>query len=189
MTTSTPHPDIGPDILRRIADWTPRTDDERAAHASFRARFAGSDLPISRGSRPDHATASAVVFDPDLARTLLVFHGKGRFWVQPGGHIEDRDPSVADAALRELAEETGADPATVRIAGAYDLDHHALGDRFGACASHLDIGIAMIADPDAAVAVSDESEDVRWFPLDALPDTLARGAATRFLAMRERVRA
>lgn len=37
-----------------------------------------------------------------------------------------------------------------------DLDHHGLSSRFGRCASHLDIGIAVIVDPDAALTVSDE---------------------------------
>ncbi|MFP3813739.1 hypothetical protein, partial [Bacillus sp. SIMBA_005] len=41
--------------------------------------------------------ASCVVFDETLTQTLLVFHGKGQFWVQPGGHAEDGDASIMEA--------------------------------------------------------------------------------------------
>ena len=35
---------------------------------------------------------------------------------------------------------------------------------------HLDVRFLVLARDDAATAVSEESLDVRWFPLDALPD-------------------
>lgn len=72
-------------------------------------------------------------------------------------------------ALRELGEETGIVVEPMIAPLAYDLDHHALSSRFGTCASHLDIGIAVVVDREAALTVSDESEDVRWWPVDALP--------------------
>ncbi|WP_110588613.1 NUDIX hydrolase [Microbacterium suaedae] len=188
MTNTTPYPSPARHITLLIDGWDPRTEGERVAHASFRSHFSGELIPMHRDTAPDHATASALVFSPDLSRTLLVFHGKGQFWVQPGGHIEGHDASIVDAALRELEEETSTDRASVQLPGAYDLDHHTLGNRFGACASHLDVGIAVLADPRAAVAVSDESEEVRWFRVNALPDALANGAERRILAMQERVR-
>jgi 8-oxo-dGTP pyrophosphatase MutT (NUDIX family) len=52
-----------------------------------------------------HYTASAVLLD-DADRVLLVHHNKINLWLYPGGHIdEDEDP--AQAAIREVAEETG----------------------------------------------------------------------------------
>ena len=52
-----------------------------------------------------HFTASAVVLD-DQDRVLLVHHNKIGLWLYPGGHIDpDEDP--AQAAVREVAEETG----------------------------------------------------------------------------------
>lgn len=181
--------DIASDLIRLVAEWTPRSERDRGTLASFREHVTGSRAPIDRGSGPRHATASALAFSPDLAQTLLVFHRKGRFWVQPGGHIEPGDATVRDAALRELSEESGVSRADVEVTAAHDLDHHALSSRFGRCASHLDVGIGMTVPPHVAVAASDESDAIAWWPLDALPDDLAHGAERRLLEMRDRIRA
>lgn len=52
-----------------------------------------------------HYTASAVLFD-DADRVLLVHHKKIGLWLYPGGHI-DANEDPAQAAVREVAEETG----------------------------------------------------------------------------------
>lgn len=157
------------DAHRLVSAFAPRSERDHAAHADFSLFFRETQGPVHRGSGPDHLTASCVVFDASLQHTLLVFHRKGQFWVQPGGHVEDGDESVVSAALRELREETGIVTEPPPAPLAYDLDHHGLSARFGACASHLDIGIAVVVDRDAALTVSDESEDLRWWPVDALP--------------------
>lgn len=52
-----------------------------------------------------HCTASAVVLDDDN-RVLIVHHNKIGLYLYPGGHIDpDEDP--AEAAVREVLEETG----------------------------------------------------------------------------------
>jgi 8-oxo-dGTP pyrophosphatase MutT (NUDIX family) len=58
-----------------------------------------------------HATASTFVMHRDEAgwRTGLVLHPILDTWIMPGGHIDpDEDPP--QAALREVAEETGLHP-------------------------------------------------------------------------------
>lgn len=178
---------LAADVRRLVAEFAPLSDHERAAQSDFAGFFPDDDGPIARDDGPDHTTASALVFDPSLTRTLLVFHGKGRFWVQPGGHLEPGDVSIVEAALRELREETGviADPPAPPV---YDLDHHALSSAFGRCTSHLDIGVALVVDADAALTVSDESEDVRWWPIDALPDAVPDGFEGRVRRLLDRLR-
>ena len=56
-----------------------------------------------------HLTASVFVFREDIDggnELLLQYHKKLGHWMIPGGHVEpDEDP--AEAAIREVAEETG----------------------------------------------------------------------------------
>ncbi|WEF22189.1 NUDIX hydrolase [Microbacterium maritypicum] len=162
-------PALEADAHRLVSTFVPRSERDRAAQADFASFFAAEGGPVHREAGPDHLTASCVVFDASLQHTLLVFHRKGQFWVQPGGHVEHGDDSVVAGALRELREETGIVVEPTPAPLAYDLDHHGLSSRFGACASHLDIGIAVVVDRESALTVSEESEDVRWWPVDALP--------------------
>lgn len=166
------------DVHRLVTAYAPRSARDADARRDFAEHFPGGHGPMRREDGPSHATASAFAFDPSFTRTLLVFHGKGRFWVQPGGHLEDGDASITDAALRELREETGV-TASVSEPFVYDLDHHALASAFGRCASHLDIGVAVIVADGSPLRVSDESEDVRWWPVDALPADVPEGFERR----------
>ncbi|WP_162239138.1 MULTISPECIES: NUDIX hydrolase [Microbacterium] len=179
--------DLAADVRRLVLGAAATSDLERAAQADFATFFPDEHGPVSRDDGPDHATASALVFDPTLTRTLLVFHAKGQFWVQPGGHLESGDASIADAALRELREETGVVVSGLPESLVYDLDHHGLSSAFGRCSSHLDIGVAVVVPEGAALIVSDESEDVRWWPIDALPDQVPPGFDGRVRRLRDRL--
>ncbi|WP_230674115.1 NUDIX hydrolase [Rathayibacter sp. Leaf248] len=149
----------------------------RDEYLAFLAEHGEGALERSLG--PEHITASCFVLSPELDRVLLCFHGKGRFWVQLGGHIEPGDASVADAALREAREESGVASLAPLGSLPLDLDRHGLGGGFGRCSRHWDIGYGAIADPSSLVVVSDESEDVAWFPVDALPEEVPPGFAGR----------
>jgi 8-oxo-dGTP pyrophosphatase MutT (NUDIX family) len=118
---------------------------------------------------PAHLTASALVLDATGERVLLTHHRKGGFWAQLGGHVEETDRSLADAALREGREESGVEGLRLVGDGPVDLDAHELSSAFGRCGTHLDVRYAAVAPPGAEPVVSAESHDVRWFPVDALP--------------------
>ena len=120
---------------------------------------------LRKPHRPDHLTASAVVLDPAGAQVLLVLHRKVGLWLQPGGHVDDGDTSLAQAALREAVEETGVPGLAVDPAPC-DLDRHA-----APCGArhHLDVRFLVRAPAAAPPVVSEESLDVRWWPVGALP--------------------
>ncbi|MGU3411413.1 NUDIX hydrolase [Microbacterium sp. M1A1_1b] len=136
------------------------------------------DAALWREGGSEHLTGSCFVLSPDHAHVLLCLHRKGRFWVQFGGHLEPGDRSLADAAQREAREESGIADLHLASERIVDLDRHELHGGFS-CAAHWDVGFVAIAPLSVDLRVSDESTDVRWFPVDALPDPLPDGFPAR----------
>jgi 8-oxo-dGTP pyrophosphatase MutT (NUDIX family) len=175
---------LAADLLGDLARFDPARTSQRELASDYRDFLTAFPLvALNRERGREHITASCFVFSPDLDRVLLTFHKKGRFWVQFGGHLEPDDTSVAQAALREAREESGV--TALRMVGdvPLDLDRHGLGDGFARCAVHWDVGFAAIAAADTVPAVSDESEDVAWWPVAALPSPVPPGFAARMLGV------
>ena len=170
-----------------LVAWSPAADAQRELRGEY-VEFldAHREGAFQRDAQPEHVTGSAFVLTPDLARVLLCFHRKGQFWVQLGGHVEQGDTSVASGALREAREESGlADLALLRPVPV-DLDRHGLGDGFGRCAVHWDVGYAVVAHGSLDTTVSEESEALAWFPVTDLPANTPDGFPARLAnALRE----
>ena len=154
--------------------------------AAFAAFLRGDPSRVHR-TGPEHFTASALVFTPDLSRTLLCFHGKGNMWVQLGGHMEPGDLSPAAGALREAREESGLDDFQFLTPTPIDLNHHGLAATFGACHAHWDLVYALTT-PGGEPRVSAESKDVRWFDTANLPRGCAPGFQEQFARVLARAR-
>lgn len=101
-----------------------------------------------------------------VARVLLVQRANAPFagsWALPGGSVEEGE-QVADAAPRELVEETGLRTRELELLGVYDTPGR---DPRGWTVSV--VYIATLAHEEA-VAGADDASDARWFPIDSLPD-------------------
>ncbi len=142
---------------------------------------------MSRGGPSAHLTASVIVLDAARDCALLTLHRRAREWFQLGGHYEPGDASVWHAASREAREESGIARLTV-LPDIVQLDRHVLVGEFGRCREHLDIRFAALAPPDVDPQVSDESLDVRWWPVDALPEGTAAELAPLVAAARRLTR-
>jgi 8-oxo-dGTP pyrophosphatase MutT (NUDIX family) len=168
------------DFRHAIARAPRNTAEERFEAWAWRALLDedGAAL-LTRQAAPSHVTASAVVLSPDGRLTCMVLHGRLRVWVQPGGHLEPEDVSLALAAAREVEEETGLTGKILPEVVA--LSRHRAPCRPGVVDWHLDVQhLLVVADQPAAGPLafsSSETLQVAWWPVDELPESVAPGVA------------
>jgi 8-oxo-dGTP diphosphatase len=141
-------------------------------------------MAVTETSR--HLSASMVVVDLDHRAVLLVHHNATGKWMFPGGHV-DPDETPAEAALREVFEETGV---RAQVDGQAELDlpemtwqpspwltaeipAPAKPDRPGKPAepAHTHIDLLFIGTADSTQALTarlDEVASARWVPIGEL---------------------
>jgi len=158
------------DALAVLGGWTAPDAEQERLRQRYVAHLESHADATYRECRPDHLTAGVLVLSSDHREVLLTLHAKAGRWFQFGGHCEPGDTTLAAAALREAREESGIadlrlDPVPVH------LDEHPV----TFCGSpglvhHLDVRYVAVAPGGATPVVSEESTDVRWWPVDALPE-------------------
>ena len=160
------------DAIAELTRWAPPNPGQTALRTSYLEHLLTHPDGLSRDCHPDHVTASLLVMSESGDRVLLNLHGRYGIWVQFGGHCEPADASLAEAALREGAEESGITGLALVGRGPAQLSRHEV--RCGPVrpSHHLDVRYVAIAPPGAQPAVSPESLDVRWFDVGDLPADL-----------------
>ncbi len=154
--------------LEVLTAWQPPDPaQDTLRHAVLTFVLSNSDA-CKRSCVPGHVTASALVLDHAGTHALLTLHPRFGRWLQLGGHCEDGDPDIVSAALREATEESGIAGLTIDPEMAA-LHVHPVVCSLGVPTRHLDMQFIAHAPPDAEIACSDESLDLRWWPLDGLP--------------------
>jgi 8-oxo-dGTP pyrophosphatase MutT (NUDIX family) len=137
----------------------------------------GGDL-TSRKEFRGHATAGAILTDAD-GRILHIHHRALGTWLLPGGHLESLDETLLDAALRELAEETGIHTDTVTPAGdrPIHIDVHPIpaNDAKGEPDHrHVDFRFLFRTTTDIGQLQTEEVTDATWRNIDSLGDATLR---------------
>ena len=151
-----------------LRSWEPDHPAQRRLRDVFLAHLDRHADAVWRTCAPAHVTASAAVLDPAGRRILLVLHRKVGRWLQPGGHCEPADATLGGTALREAREESGI-PRLTLVPGILQVDRHPAPCNPGVVDEHLDVRYLVTAAAGAMPSVSEESDDVRWFPWDGLP--------------------
>jgi 8-oxo-dGTP pyrophosphatase MutT (NUDIX family) len=170
-----------------LSNWQapdPAQDTLRHAVLAFLAARPDGCL---RDCVPGHVTGSALVLDHTGTRALLTLHPRFGRWLQLGGHCEATDTDIAAAALREATEESGIEGLTID-ANLAALHVHPVTCSLGVPTRHLDMQFIVHAPVSAEIACSDESLDLRWWPLDGLPDDVDFGLTQLAAAAADRIR-
>ncbi|MGC4932969.1 NUDIX hydrolase [Gordonia sp. DT30] len=168
MTTTSLHESA----VSALAAWNAPSPEQDSLRHTYLAFLDAAPQACLRRNVPGHLTGSAIVFDATGDHVLLTLHPRVGKWIQLGGHCEPDDETLADAALREAREESGIED--LRLCGLAQLHTHPITCSLGAATRHLDVRFAAVApaQPDGGlppIQISPESDDLRWWPVDALP--------------------
>ena len=155
--------------LRAVDAYLPgdKADSDFQSRTSTLLRTTANPLHRSQYT-PGHITSSALVLSADGQSVLLIWHGKLKMWLQPGGHVE-ADPDPFAAAVRETAEETGILSPSLRVVGRelLDIDIHPIpATPKEPGHEHFDLRVLLVSDKKKIVAASDAA-DARWFDVSS----------------------
>jgi 8-oxo-dGTP pyrophosphatase MutT (NUDIX family) len=158
------------DALTTLRAWVAPTEDQEALRRRYVAHLEAHADGERRACFPAHLTAGTLLLSATGDQVLLNLHRKARRWFAFGGHLEPGDETLAAAALREAQEESG-----VLDLGLHPEPVHLDAHVVGFCDSrgdvhHLDVRFAARTPAGVRPAASEESLDVRWWPLDELPE-------------------
>jgi 8-oxo-dGTP pyrophosphatase MutT (NUDIX family) len=176
------------DLLER---YLARQPDERVSVDHVRQFVRANPDCFERSCVDGHLTASAWIVSHDRERFLLTHHRKLDRWLQLGGHA-DGDADLAAVALREAREESGLDEFSLATPAGeslpLDIDVHLIPARGDEPAHlHHDVRYLLLAGPDQALRISNESLDLRWFPRARANDVLEDESLRRMARKVERL--
>ncbi len=158
-----------------LARFDARTDADDALRHTMLAFLDAQPDACARANVPGHITASVVLLNESRTHVVLTHHPRVGEWLQLGGHCEDADETVAAAALREGREESGLHDIDV-AADLLTLHTHPIRCSLGVPTRHLDLRFLAVARGAGTpeLQLSEESNDLRWWPVDALPGSAER---------------
>lgn len=151
-----------------LGAWEPADLGQRALKFALMAFLDARPDGCDRSCVPGHLTASALVVDAEGRNAVLTLHSRVKRWLQVGGHCEPDDASLVAAALREATEESGIDGLVID-SEPLRVDVHPITCSLGVPTRHLDVQFLVRAPAGAEPVISDESDDLRWWPLGSLP--------------------
>lgn len=180
------------DVLAALSAYLTSYPHE-AASLSVPTRLLSEGANVaSRSHLPMHVTVGALLVRGG-AELLLVDHLAYGILLQPGGHLEPADATLIGAAMRELVEETGVDPAgivpTSQMPAYVEYGQvPARPDRGEPAHFHLDFGFPFAtASADVGLIQESEVRGAAWYPLAEAERLVGRRIARAVSAPADRL--
>jgi len=158
---------------KRSGNRGPQPQTQNSAQKSAQSTRPDSKRPYAK--RVDEVSAGGLVIDATGTMGLLIGRydhkdasGKRVLWSLPKGHIEEGE-TPEQAAIREVAEETGITSSITKSLGVIDFWFMAGGKRIHKTVHHFmftEVGGALLAQ-------ESEVDEVSWFPLSEIVERLA----------------
>ena len=158
---------------KRSGNRGPQPQTQNTAQKSAQLKRAEVKRPYAK--RVDEVSAGGLVIDTTGTMGLLIGRydhkdasGKRVLWSLPKGHIEEGE-TPEQAAIREVAEETGITSSITKSLGVIDFWFMAGGKRIHKTVHHFiftEVGGTLLAQ-------ESEVDEVSWFPLSEIVDRLA----------------
>ena len=158
---------------KRSGNRGPQPQTQNTAQKSAQPKRAEVKRPYAK--RVDEVSVGGLVVDTTGTMGLLIGRydhkdasGKRVLWSLPKGHIEEGE-TPEQAAIREVAEETGITSSITKSLGVIDFWFMAGGKRIHKTVHHFifaEVGGTLLAQ-------ESEVDEVSWFPLAEIVDRLA----------------
>ena len=160
---------------KRPANRAPLSNDSPAKNEQAQNKRPAKGPARNYAKRVDEVSAGGLVIDQSGKNGLLIGRidhkdatGKRILWSLPKGHIDEGE-TPEQAALREVAEETGIESAIERSLGVIDFWFMAGGKRIHKTVHHY-----LFRETGGLLAPQEsEVDEVGWFPLAEIVDRLA----------------
>lgn len=178
---------VAPDLLHSLDRYAVRQPTTAATARLFSEFIRRRTDCFSRACDEGHITASGWVLNPAATHVLMTHHRRLGQWFQLGGHLEQDDVTVLDAALREAREESGLAAIRALSTEIFDVDRHLIPARPGEPAHfHYDVRYLLQSQADQTPIASSESKAVEWVALDEVAQRNGSESVLRMLRLTQR---
>ena len=157
------------DALATLRAWHAPDPGQERLRQSYVDHLDAQPDGTERDCHPAHLTAGALVLSADRTQVLLTLHAKARRWFHLGGHCEPGDATPGGGGAPGGHRGVRRRRAGPRPGAAAPRPSHGGVLRRHEQVDHLDVRFLALAPEGASPTVSDESIDVRWWPVGGLP--------------------
>lgn len=167
------------DIKTQLLRFAPQTEEEAQARQKMLAAWeAHGKTLLYRQNEQAHFTASALLLNPAMDKTLMVHHHLFHTFTWTGGHA-DGEENLLYTAIREAREETGVQqvyPLSTEVLSLDILQVPAHNKKGKPIPAHVHYSVAyglIVPEKQPVFAKPDENSAVRWIAMRDLRDYCA----------------